>query len=59
MKKVLRTKQVKGTVVLLGHNKCFSSSSSVALQSEVDLDRLLDTSPSVPISGCHPPIPTS
>jgi hypothetical protein len=35
------------------------SSSSVALQSEVNLGRLLDTSPFVPISGCHPPIPTS
>jgi hypothetical protein len=36
-----------------------ASSSSVALQSEVDPGHLLDTSPSVPVSGCHPPIPTS
>jgi hypothetical protein len=35
------------------------SSFSVALQSEVDLGRLLDMSPSVPVLGCHPPIPTS
>jgi hypothetical protein len=39
--------------------KTASSSSSVALQSEEELGRLLDTSPFVPISGGHPPIPTS